>query len=127
MSEPSMKFIAFDLGLLAAASTVGIYAATARLTLLGWLMQYKYADPSPLTRRNFVKRQISCLTWFVFAALVSGTLALAVIGLEVLQEPYVGVMEFVLVAVWVLIIICFLAFHVWVEGVYQDWWSAPPE
>lgn len=126
--DDTMKFIAFDLALLAAASTVGIYVATARLTLIGWLLQYKYGNgtnPSPLTKRPFVKSQVSKLTWFVFAAFAAGTLALVAIGARVLGWACAGWIELILVAIWALIISCFLAFHIWIECVHSGKCTAP--
>ena len=119
--ENTMKFIAFDLALLAAASTVGIYVATARLTLIGWLLQYKYvqATENPLKKRPFVKSQVSKLAWFIFAAFSAGTLALVAIGTRVLEWQYAWVVEVVLASLWVMIIICFLCFHIWIECVHS--------
>ncbi len=125
--DDSMKHIAFDLGLLAAASTVGIYVATARLTLIGWLLQYKVpqGNPSNLTKRPFVKSQVSKLSWFVFASFGAATLALCAIGTRVLNSDYADVIELTLIALWVLIILCFLTFHLWIELVHSGK-IAPP-
>lgn len=111
----------FDVALLGAAATVGIYSATARLTLLGWLFQNR----DKLKDRPFVKRQIKCLTWFVFAAFGAGALAFLVIGGRALNWWLAGWAEYVLICWWAVIFACFVGFHSWIESKHRNQIQAP--
>lgn len=96
-----------DLAFLAAAATVGIYLATARLTLIGWLFQYR----ATLKDKTFLKVQIRVLTALLVLAFLAGGLALKVIGLRTEASNQVEEFETYQYILWISIIILLGVFH----------------
>lgn len=100
-----------DLAFLAASATVGIYAATARLTLIGWLFQYK----DKLKSHKFVKHQICGLNLILLLTFASGTLALYVLHLRAKNDSAVDTWECVLYWALAVVALALIVFHGFVE------------
>ena len=111
-----MPLLALDVAFVALAGAVGIYCATARLTLLGWLIAYE----EQLKSRAEVRTQIRRLTYFVFATILAGVGALLAILLRTIAEKDWVVIEGLLAAWWMLEAMLFIAFHVNIEKKEQE-------
>ena len=106
-----MSILALDIALLALSGAVGIYCATARITLIVWLFQYE----EKIESRDRVKEQIKRLTYFVFATFAAGASAILLIAWRTAANMTSIRPEIFLLGMWVLLIGLFITFHIAIE------------